>query len=141
MRIRYVAGSEFAPDHPFGSTELVLQRSGEARLSQARQGSKRSWSGRVEPAAFDAVLAHLEAGGFPGYEPGPITPSAHFTLVVETDSGQSYSVTDSLYPKNQGIKNALAWLDAVVRQLSGDAIPVGPVRSQQLVLESEEQVY
>jgi len=138
MRIRYDAGSEFAPDHPFGRTELVLERSGEARLEQALRGSNRSWAGRVDTAAFDAILAHLEAAGFPGYQPGPITPSAHFTLSVDTESGDQHSLTDSLYPKNEGLKNALAWLNAVVRQLSGDAIPVGPVRNQRLVLESRE---
>ena len=81
-------------------------------------------------------MAHLEAGGFPSYAPGPIPPSAVFTLTVS--AGTTYSVTDSIYTKNQSFRNALAWLDAVVRQLSGDAIPVGPVRNQRLVLESRE---
>ena len=135
-RIRYQAGSEFAPDHPFGHTDLTWERSGDARVSQARLGTKRAWAGRVDPSAFDAVIAHLEAGGFPDYVPGPIPPSAVFTLTVS--AGTAYSVTDSIYSKNQSFRNALAWLDAVVRQLSGDAIPVGPVRNQRLVLESRE---
>lgn len=131
--IRYDAGSEFAPDHPFGRTTLVLRRSGEATLEQAHQGSRRSWAGRVQPAAFEAVIAHMEAGGFPTYAPGPIPPSAVFTFTVD-----AFSVTDSIYSKNPSFRNALAWLDAIVRQLSGDAIPVGPVRNQRLVLESRE---
>ena len=135
-RIRYSAGSEFAPDHRFGQTVLVLERTGAAHLEQRHQGARRSWSGRVEPAAFDAVIAHLEAGGFPNYVPGPITPSAVFTITVE--AAASFSVTDSIYSKNQSFRNALAWLDAVVRQMTGDAIPVGPVRRQRLVLESRE---
>ena len=135
-RIRYRAGSEFAPDDPFGQLSLVLERSGSARLEQRRQGAARAWAGRVEPAAFDAVIAHLEAGGFPSYRPGPITPSATFTVTVV--AGSEHSVTDSIYSKNRSFANAVAWLSCVVRQLSGDAIPVGPARNQRLVLESRE---
>lgn len=135
-RIRYRAGSEFAPDDPFGDLSLVLERSGTAHLEQRRLGTARSWAGRVEPSAFDAVLAHLKAGGFPDYQPGPITPSATFTLTVI--AGSEDSVTDSIYSKNRSFRDALAWLDCIVRQLSGDAIPVGPVRNQRLVLESHE---
>lgn len=115
---------------------LTLERTGEARLGQWHQGSARAWAGRVEAAAYDAVIAHLAAGGFPNYTPGPIAPSAHFTLTVETVAGERFSVTDSIYSKNQGLSNALAWLDAVVRQLSGDVIRAGPVRKQRLVVES-----
>lgn len=135
-RIRFRAGAEFAPDDPFGQLNLVLERSGSARLEQRRQGSTRAWAGRVEPEAFDAVIAHLQAGGFPDYRPGPITPSASFTLTVVSDS--EHSVTDSIYSKNKSFANAVAWLNCVVRQLSADAIPVGPVRNQHLVLESRE---
>lgn len=115
----------------------MLELSGSVRLEQRRQGARRAWAGRVEPSAFDAVMAHLQAGGFPDYRPGPITPSAAFTLTVVAGTAE-LSVTDSIHSKNQSFRNALAWLDAMVRQLSGDAIPVGPVRNQRLVLESRE---
>lgn len=138
VRIRYDAGSEFAPDHPFGRTLLILDRSGNARLGSWRLGTARAWIGRVEPSAFEAAIAHLLAGGFPDYSPPPIPPSAHFTLTVDTESSQRHSVMDSIHSKNVGVRNALAWLDAVVRQLSGDAIPVGPVRNQRLVLQRRE---
>jgi hypothetical protein len=138
VRIRYDAGSEFAPDHPSGRILLVLERSGKARLGNWRLGAARAWTGRVDPSAFDAVIAHLLTGGFPDYSPPPIPPSAHFTLTVVTESAQEHSVTDSIYTKNQGLRNAPAWLHAVVRQLSGDAIPLGPLRNQRLVLESRE---
>lgn len=84
------------------------------------------------------MLAHLRAAGFPDYVPPPIPPSAHFTLTVDTDSGRRFELTDSIYSTNQGVRNALAWLDAMVRQLSGDAIPTGPVRKQRLVSETRE---
>jgi hypothetical protein len=138
LRIRYDTGNPNAPDDPFGRRLLILERSGAARLGNWSRGGNRAWVGQIEPAAFDAVIAHLEAGGFPGWEPPPIPPSAAFTLTVDADQRRRYSVTDSIYSQNKSYRNALAWLDAVVRQLSGDAIPVGPVRNQRLVLESRE---
>ncbi len=138
VRIRYDTGNEFAPDDPFGRRLLRLERSGAVRLGNWSRAGKRAWVGQAEPAAFDAVIGHLVAGGFPTWLPPPIPASAAFTLTLETDRAGRFSVTDSIYSENQSYRNALAWLDAVVRQLSGDAIPVGPVRNQRLVLESRE---
>ena len=138
VRIRYDTGNEHAPDDPFGRRLLLLDRSGAVRLGTWARSGNRAWAGRVEPSAFDAVIAHLEAGGFPTWVPPPIPPSAAFTLSVDTEKGQRFSVVDSIYSQNKSFRNALAWLDAVVRQLSGDAIPVGPARNQRLVLESRE---
>jgi hypothetical protein len=138
VRIRYDTGNEFAPDDPFGRRLLRLERSGDARLGNWSRAGRRGWTGRVEPAAFDAVIGHLLAGGFPTWMPSPIPASAAFTLTVETDRARRFSVTDSIHSENTSYRNALTWLDAVVRQLSGDAIPVGPVRNQRLVLESRE---
>jgi hypothetical protein len=138
VSIRYDTGNEFAPDDPFGRRLLRLERSGAVRLGNWSRTGKRGWAGRVEPAAFDAVIAHLVAGGFPGWMPPLIPASAAYTLTVQTDGAGRFSVTDSIYSENKSYRNALAWLDAVVRQLSGDAIRVGPVRNQRLVLESRE---
>jgi hypothetical protein len=130
--IRYDAGSEFAPDDPFGRTVLVLERSGAARLGNWRLGRSRAWAGRLDGRVFEAVLSHLSAGGFPERRPAAILPgAAHFTLTVEADPPQS--VLDSLYTDNAGYRNALVLLNGVVRQLSGDAIPVGPPPAEALV--------
>jgi len=138
VRIRYDTGNEFAPDDPFGRRLLSLERSGAVRLGNWGRGGKRAWAGRVEPAAFVAVIAHLVAGGFPTWVPPLIPASAAFTLTVDTERAGRFSVTDSIHSQNKSYRDALAWLDAVVRQLSADAIPVGPVRNQRLVLESRE---
>jgi len=138
VRIRYDTGNEFAPDDPFGRRLLRLDRSGAVLLGNWSRTGRRAWAGRVELPAFDAVIGHLVAGGFPTWMPPPMPASAAYTLTVDTDRAGRFSVTDSVYSENAGYRNALAWLDAIVRQLSSDAIPVGPVRNQRLVLESRE---
>jgi hypothetical protein len=129
-RIRYLTGNEHAPDDPFGRIVLVLDPAGLVRLGNWSRGGVRAWGGTVALGVVDRVLAHLRAGGFPE-RPRSITPSALFTLSLETDPPQS--VMDSIHTANAGYREALQLLHCVIRQLSGDEIPVGRPPEEALV--------
>ena len=122
-RIRYDTGNPEAPDDPFGRILLILDRTGLAKLGNWHRGGTDAWSGIVTLEVMDEVLRHLAAGGFPDWRPRSITPGATYTLSVDAD--RSYSMMDSAHSSNPEFKVALELLNGVVRQLSGDAIPIG----------------
>lgn len=122
-RIRYDTGNPEAPDDPFGRRLLIVDRSGLARLGNWHRGGTRAWGGTVTLELMDEVLEHLAEGGFPDWRPHSVTPGGIYTLTVDAD--RSYTAMDSIHTSNAEFKIALQLLDGVVRQLSGDAIPVG----------------
>ncbi|HET7466494.1 MAG TPA: hypothetical protein VFL29_07490 [Candidatus Dormibacteraeota bacterium] len=130
-RIRYDTGNPEAPDDPFGRMVLILEPSGLVRLGNWHRGGVRAWSGSVALGVTDAVLEHLRDGGFPA-GPRSITPSAVFTLTVESNPEQS--LTDSVHSSNESYRSALKLLHGVIRQLSGDVLRVGPAPAETLVL-------
>jgi hypothetical protein len=63
-------------------------------------------------------------------------PGATFTLRLVTDppgSSPELQVWDNTHSKNPGYRAAIQLLDAVVRQLSQDTVPIGPAPPQVLV--------
>lgn len=130
-RIRYVTGNPEAPDDPFGRMVLVLEPTGLVRLGNWHRGGVRAWGGSVALGVMDAVLEHLRDGGFPA-GPRSITPSAVFTLTVESNPPQS--VTDSVHSSNESYRSALKLLHGVIRQLSEGQLAVGPAPAEMLVL-------
>ncbi|HEY8641704.1 MAG TPA: hypothetical protein VIO84_02945 [Candidatus Dormibacteraeota bacterium] len=135
--IRYRAGSEYAPDDPFGRTLLWLHRDGRARLGNWHRGNSRAWSGHVDTTVLGQVVAHLQAGGFPDAKPLSLVPGATFEIRILTDSPRSkpdpLTVGDNTHSRNPDYRAAIVLLDSVVRQLSQDTIPVGAAPTRTLV--------
>jgi hypothetical protein len=134
--IRYSVGNEHNPADPWGRSELVIRADGGARLDQhfSRGRPARAWAGHVDAAVPAELLAALDRAGFPAVPPlAPLPPGAAVRrLAVETD-GTTREVLVGWHraPSLPGYAEAFDLLDAVVRQLSGDAVPYptrrGPV--------------
>jgi len=143
QRIVYEAGSEHAPDDPFGHCRLELFRSGAARLSNRSHGRERSWTGAIDTGLIDEIAAHLEAGGFPAVpQPRSVTPGAT-THVIVLDSAEGHASAQLYgyaYQKLDGYRDAIPLLEAVERQLSLDSLKIGPPSDRALVAAAREEV-
>jgi hypothetical protein len=125
--IRYRVGNEHNPADPWGRSELVIHPDGSARLDHhfSRGGGPRAWSGHVDAAALDELLAALEQAGFPPFAPAvPFPPDTTLRwLAVEADGAVRQGLINWDDPAPQpGYAVALDLIDAVIRQLSGDAV-------------------
>jgi hypothetical protein len=125
--IRYRVGNEHNPADPWGRSELVIHPDGSARLDQhfSRGRSPRAWSGQVDAAALDELLAALELAGFPPSSPAvPFPPDTALRhLTVEADGAVRQGLIGWHDPAPQpGYAAAFDLIDAVIRQLSGDAV-------------------
>ena len=126
--IRYSAGSEHDPGDPWGRSELVIRADGSARLDHhfSRGRQPRAWAGHVDATVTDELLAALDRAGFPAVPPtGPLPPGAALRrLTVETSAAaQQALVSWHRTPSLPGYAEAFALIDALIRQLSGDAVP------------------
>jgi len=124
--LRYSVGNEHDPGDPWGRSELVIDQDGTARLEYhlSRVQAVGAWTGRVETAALEALWAGLERAGFPSAPATPLTPGASARkLVVETDGEieQAY-IGYHRASALSGYAEAFDILDAIIRQLSADAI-------------------
>ncbi len=149
--LRYRVGNEHSPTDPWGRSELVIHPDGTARLDHffsrpgptgpagpaGSTGSTGSWTGRVEPAALETLWAELTRAGFPSVPPGqPLPPDSTIrTLTVQTE-GRSETAYLSWHqsPALPGYAEAFDVIDAVIRQLSRDAIKY-PTKQHQIVSE------
>jgi hypothetical protein len=125
--IRYRVGNEHNPADPWGRSELVIHPDGSARLDQhfSRGREPRAWSGHVNPAALDDLLAALDRAGFPPSSPAPaFAPDATLRqLAVVADGAVRQALISWHDPALQpGYAAAFDLIDAVIRQLSGDAV-------------------
>jgi hypothetical protein len=125
--IRYSVGNEHNPADPWGRSELVIHPDGSARLDHhfSRGGKPRAWSGHVDAAALDELLAALDRAGFPLARPVRAFPpdTTLRSLAVEADGAVRqgiFSWNDP--PPRPGYAEAFDLIDAVIRQLSGDAV-------------------
>jgi len=128
LTIRYSAGNEHDPGDPWGRSELVIRADGSARLDHhfSRGREPRAWTGHVDAAALGELTAALDRAGFPAVPSAPPLPpgSALRRLTVETDgAAQQALVSWHRTPSLPGYAVAFALIDAVIRQLSGDAVP------------------
>lgn len=134
--IRYTVGNEHNPADPWGRSELVIHADASARLDHhfSRGREPRAWIGQVDAAVPGELLAALDRAGFPAVPPaGPLPPDAALRrLTVEADG----TVKEALVSWHQtsslpGYAEAFDLIDAVIRQLSEDAVPYqtkrGPV--------------
>ena len=128
MRVlRYSVGNEHNPGDPWGRSELVIQHDGTARLDHhfSRVNTVGAWTGRVDAAALAALWSALERAGFPTAPSTPFVPgAAPRRLTVEGDgASQQAMVGYHEAAKLPGYAEAFDLLDAIARQLSGDAVP------------------
>ena len=133
LTIRYSVGNEHDPGDPWGRSELVIRADGSARLDHhfSRGRQPRAWTGHVDAAALGELTAALDRAGFPAVPPAlPLPPgSALRRLTVEADGTvQQALVSWHRTPSLPGYAEAFALVDAVIRQLSGDAVqyPAAP---------------
>jgi len=127
LTIRYSVGNEHNPADPWGRSELVIRADGSARLDHhfSRGGEPRAWAGHVDAAPLVELVKALDRAGFPAVPPAPPLPpdSALRQLTVEADgTAQRALVSWHLTPSLPGYAEAFDLIDAVIRQLSGDAV-------------------
>ena len=125
--IRYSVGNEHNPADPWGRSELVIHPDGSARLDHhfSRGREPRAWSGHVDAAALDELLAALDRAGFPLFLPVRALPPGTTlrSLAVERDGAVQQGLFSwNNLPPQPGYAEAFDLIDAVIRQLSGDAV-------------------
>jgi len=128
LTIRYSVGNEHDPGNPWGRSELVIRADGSARLEHhfSRGREPRAWTGHVDAAALAELTAALDRAGFPAVPPAPPLPpgSTLRRLTMEADgAAQQALVSWHRTPSLPGYAEAFGLIDAVIRQLSGDAVP------------------
>jgi hypothetical protein len=153
--VRYSVGNEHNPGDPWGRSELVIHPDGSARLDHhfSRGREPRAWTGQVDLAALGELLTALRRAGFPAVPPMPALPPGATLrrLALEangTANGTVGSATDGAAdgatsgvpqqalvgwhqaPSMPGYAEAFDLLDAVIRQLSGDAVRYPTKRGQ-----------
>jgi hypothetical protein len=124
--LRYSVGNEHDPGDPWGRSELVVRHDGTARLEHyfSRTAVVGAWTGRVDTAALQALWSALRQAGFPAAPTTLLPPgTSPRRLTVESDTGSEsamvgYHQAGSL----PGYREAFDLLDAIVRQLSLDAV-------------------
>jgi len=143
MRVlRYSVGNEHDPGDPWGRSELVIDHDGTARLEHyfSRSHTVGAWTGRVDATALETLWVALARAGFPTTPTEPLTPgAAPRRLVVESDGGSERAIVGYHRASSlPGYAEAFDLLDAVVRQLSADAIPY-PTSQPPIVRDATER--
>jgi hypothetical protein len=127
LAILYSVGNEHDPGDPWGRSELVIRSDGSVRLDHyfSRGRKPRAWAGHVDPAVPGELLAALDRAGFPAVPPVVPLPrgAALRRLTVEADGAARHAtVSWHRTPSLPGYAEAFDLIDAVIRQLSGDAV-------------------
>jgi len=134
--LEYSVGNENDPGDPWGRSVLVIQTDGTARLDHffSRVGGAGAWTGRVDTAALEALWSALKQAGFPAAPTTPLTPGAAPRRLAVTANGQSQRAIIGYHQASKlpGYAEAFDLLDAIVRQLSDEAVDY-PTNQPQIV--------
>lgn len=127
MRVlRYSVGNEHDPGDPWGRSELVIQHDGGARLDHhfSRVGTVSAWTGRIDEVALEALWSALQRAAFPMAPNTLLTPGASPRRLTVEGEGASEQAVIGYHEASAlpGYAEAFDLLDAIARQLSGDAV-------------------
>jgi hypothetical protein len=114
--VRYSVGNEHNPGDPWGRSELVIHADGSARLDHHFSRGRE----------LGELRAALDRAGFPTLPPTPdLPPGASLrSLAVEVDGVARQALVSWHHtPSMPGYTEAFDLIDAVIRQLSGEAVP------------------
>jgi len=124
--LEYRVGNENDPGDPWGRSVLVIQPDGAARLDHffSRVGGAGAWTGRVDDAALEALWSAIKQAGFPAAPTTQLTPGAAPRRLTVTADGESQHAIIGYHEASKlpGYAEAFGLLDAIVRQLSLDAV-------------------
>jgi hypothetical protein len=125
--LSYSVGNENSPADPWGRSDLVVLADGSARLDHhfSRRRGTSSWTGQVAGSAVGQIWAALDRAGFPELPRlAAVAPdTAMCRLTVEGDgAARNLFVARHHAAKLPGYSEAFGLLDAVIRQLSQDAV-------------------
>jgi hypothetical protein len=139
--LTYRVGNENDPGDPWGRSRLVIQPDGSARLDHvfSRIRKAGAWTGRVDATALEALWSALRQAGFPAAPTTLlITGASPRQLTVEADGVSQYATIGYHEASSlPGYAEAFDLLDAVCRQLSGDAVPY-PTKQPAIVHDAAE---
>jgi len=88
-RFTYQAGSEFAPNDPFGQETLSFTAAGDFRYTRRKQGQVWQRQGQADPAVLASIEAGLSEAGFPVVPPHSIPPGASLITLSRADERAS----------------------------------------------------
>jgi hypothetical protein len=121
--LSYSVGNEHNPADPFGRHELIIEPTGRTRLDHFRLGQHRAWSGRVTPATLARLWSALARACFPNVADRPL-PAGATLCTVAVGEGEARSVARLAWQaarETPGYGKAIALLDDIIRQMSGEA--------------------
>lgn len=128
MSIYFSTGNEHAPDDPFGRIVLEIDDSGAAKLEHFDRTGNGSWTGTMDAAELQRLVAAMKRGGFPERPPHPMPVPGTVMIELELDEGSGpVTLMAPLHvaEAHDGYDEALGILQAFARELSGGAYKRG----------------
>jgi hypothetical protein len=132
-RITYDVGNENNPGNPFGRQHLVIEVDGRARLDHHTIGPHFAWTGVVRGSVLDRFWDALARADFPSIPQHPVPAGSTMRALgvgVGLAARRAYL---AYHARAAGYDEAFALLDALIRQLSEDTVPVVPASAEVLV--------
>lgn len=128
MSLFFSTGNEHNPGDPFGRIMLDIEPDGAAKLEHFSRTGNGLWTGRMDPAELQRLLAAMERGGFPTRPPHPMPVPGTLMFELELDAGSGPQML--MMPFDEGAKvegyaEALEILQTFARELSGGAYQRG----------------
>ena len=128
MSIYFSTGNEHAPDDAFGRIVLEIEPDGAAKLEHFSRAGNGSWTGTIDAARLQRLLAAMERGGFPARPPHPMPVPGTVMFELESDDGSGPSTL--MMPLDEAAKvdgygEALELLQSIARELSDGAYQRG----------------
>jgi hypothetical protein len=128
VSVWFSTGNEHAPDDPFGRIVLEIDDAGNAKLDHFSRAGNGSWSGQMEPAELERLVAALKRGGFPERPPHEMPAPGTAMIELELDEGNgpvTLMVPLPVAEAHDGYDEALEQLQSCARALSGGAYQRG----------------
>ena len=124
MSVYFSVGNEHAPDDPFGRIVLEIDDDGAAKLEHFARDGNGSWTGTMDAARRERLLAAMQRGKFPERPPHPMPVPGTLMFELELDDGsgpRTLMMPYDVATETVGYAQALEILQAFARELSGGA--------------------